>query len=67
MGVLTSVMAEVVNLRDVKHYKPRSPILVCDFKALYRLKEGNLQWLATRFLDANEETRGGTLSPVHIE
>ncbi|GBM47668.1 hypothetical protein AVEN_120106-1 [Araneus ventricosus] len=51
-------MADVVHVRDVKHYKPRLPTLVRDFKDSYLFEERNVQWLASRFLGTNEETRG---------
>lgn len=58
-------MAEVVDVRGVKQYKPRLPTLPRDFKELYRFNEDNVEWLANTFLGATEETRGGALSSVH--
>lgn len=58
-------MADLVQVRAIKNYKPRLPTILSDFKALYRFEECNVQWLADRFLGASEETRGGALSPVH--
>jgi hypothetical protein len=57
-------MADVLHVRNMKVYKPRLPTPISDFKALYRFEEENVQWLANRFLDENNETRGGALSPV---
>ncbi|KAG8299208.1 hypothetical protein J6590_106527 [Homalodisca vitripennis] len=58
-------MADVVDMRDVKQYKPRLPTLPRDFKELHRFNEDNVEWLANRFLVATVETRGGALSSVH--
>lgn len=57
-------MADVVNLREIKHYKQRLSTPVRDYKELYRFEEENVQWLANRFLGINAETRGGALSSV---
>lgn len=57
-------MAEVVHLRKVKYYKPRSSPQVSDFKSLFRFEEENLEWLANNFLGANTESRGGALSSL---
>ncbi|GBN92683.1 hypothetical protein AVEN_137795-1 [Araneus ventricosus] len=51
------MMADVVHVRDVKHYKHRLPTLIRDFKDLYRFEERNVQWLADRVLGTNEEPR----------
>ncbi|CAH2008209.1 unnamed protein product [Acanthoscelides obtectus] len=52
------MMAEIVDVRDVKTYNPRLPSLGRELKKLYRFDEAN-------FLVENEETRGGALSCVH--
>ncbi|XP_045462246.1 putative nuclease HARBI1 [Harmonia axyridis] len=58
-------MANVVELREIKHYKERLSTPVRDYKELYRFQEENVQWLANRFLGINNaETRGGALSSV---
>ncbi|XP_046684573.1 putative nuclease HARBI1 [Homalodisca vitripennis] len=58
-------MADVVDVRDVKQYKPRLPTLPRYFKELYLFNEDNVEWLANRVLVATKETRGGALSSVH--
>lgn len=55
-------MAELVQLRKIKHYKPRLSPQVSDFKSLFRFEEQNVEWLENNFLDFNNESRGGALS-----
>ena len=62
--VVIRAMADVVELREIKHYKQRLSTLVRDYKELYRFEEENVQWLANTFLGINAKTRGGALSSV---
>lgn len=55
----------IVDVRDVKHYKPRLSKLVHDFKVLHLFKERHILWLADRFLGRNEKIRRGALSSVY--
>ncbi|KAG8322900.1 hypothetical protein J6590_012893 [Homalodisca vitripennis] len=57
-------IVDVVNVRDVKHYKPCLNTLVRDLEMLYRFEEERVKWL-DRFVGTNEENRGGALSSVH--
>ncbi|KAI4455729.1 hypothetical protein MML48_9g00002692 [Holotrichia oblita] len=57
-------MADVLELREIKHYKQRLSTPVRDYKELYRFEEENVQWLANRFLGIHAETRGGALLSV---
>lgn len=58
-------MAEMVNVRNVKLYKPRSSPHAKDFKSLFRFEEDNVQWLANTFLGESVEYRGGALTSLH--
>ena len=61
---LSVPMVDLVNVRDVKHYKPRCSPHNKDFKKLFRFEENAVEWLSNYFLHDTEETRGGALSAL---
>lgn len=58
-------MAEVVDVRDQKYYKPRRNPPDRDVKVLFRFEPANVEWIANYFLGQAVESRGGVLSSDH--
>lgn len=58
-------MAEMVQVRSVKHYKQRRCPMQRDYKQLFRFEEENVEWLANTFLGPTTASRGGALHSVH--
>ncbi|CAH1993119.1 unnamed protein product [Acanthoscelides obtectus] len=58
-------MAEMMNLRNMKYYKPRRTPRTSDFKSMFRFEEENVKWLAQNFLGESVERRGGAISALH--